>query len=221
MKVIGFNGSPRKSGNTAWAIGKIFEGATAGGADVQLFQAGESEIMPCRGCLACVGCDGCVMKDGMQEIYAALKAADTLILGAPIYMGQMSGQVKVFTDRLFAQIKPRFSPTFKEENAGKSLILVWSQGNPDSEKFKAYLDYTKMMFEMLEFKVQEVVVVAGTRATQASEQDGLEKKLIEVGTGLAADGSSAVTGRDATNMQTKSKGLPAYGYHIGKISMDE
>ncbi|MDR0569859.1 MAG: flavodoxin family protein [Clostridiales Family XIII bacterium] len=186
MNIIGFNGSPRKSGNTAWAIGKILEGAIAGGADARLFQAGETEIKPCRGCLACVGGDGCVMKDGMQEIYSALKTADALILGAPIYMGQMCGQAKVFTDRLFAQIKPRFSPTFKEENAGKSLILVWTQGNPDSEKFKAYLDYTKMMFEMLEFKVREAVVVAGTRTAQASEQDGLEKKLMEVGTGLAA-----------------------------------
>jgi multimeric flavodoxin WrbA len=185
MNIIGFNGSPRKSGNTAWVIGKILEGATAGGADAQLFQAGETEIKPCRGCLACVSGDGCVVRDDMQEIYAALKAADTLILGAPIYMGQMSGQAKIFTDRLFAQIKPRFSPTFIEENAGKFLILVWTQGNPDSEKFKAYLDYTKMMFEMLEFKVREVVVVAGTRTTPASEQDGLGNKLKCIGEELA------------------------------------
>jgi len=120
----------------------------------------------------------------MQKVYDALKNADALILGSPIYMGQMSGQLKVFTDRLFAHIKPRFSPTFKEENAGKKLILVWTQGNPDTKKFKVYIDYTKQMFALLEFEVQDMLVVAGTRSEKASKQAGLESRLISIGTNL-------------------------------------
>jgi multimeric flavodoxin WrbA len=185
MNIVAYNASPRKSGSTAYAVSKILEGAAANGAVTRLFHAGEMDIKPCAGCGGCVETDGCVRKDDMQPIYAALKTADTLILGMPIYMGQMSGQAKVFMDRLYAQITPRFSPRFKEENAGKKLILVWTQGNPDSEKFKTYLDYTKMMFEMLEFKVQEVVDIAGTRTKPASEQAGILERLLEIGANLS------------------------------------
>jgi len=181
MNIVGFIGSPRKTGNTAWTVNKILEGASEQGANVQIFSAAQSSIKPCQGCLACVKNGCCAIQDDMQVIYAALKMADALVLGAPIYMGQMSTQAKAFTDRLFAQITPRFSPHFKEENAGKKLILVWTQGNPDGEKFKAYLDYTRQMFAMLEFEVRDVVVVSGTRTQAASEQAGLGDMLKSVG----------------------------------------
>lgn len=166
-------------------MNKILEGARAQGANTQVFSASEFNIKPCQGCLGCAKGDGCVIKDDMQKIYAALKSAEALVLGAPIYMGQMSAQAKAFTDRLFAQITPRFSPRFKKENAGKKLILVWTQGNPDVDKFKEYLDYTKKMFGMLEFDVRDVVVVAGTRSAAASEQEDLGERLQSAGAELA------------------------------------
>jgi multimeric flavodoxin WrbA len=185
MNIVGFNGSPHKTGNTAWTVDKILESAGEQGANTQIFNASELNIKPCKGCLACVKSGACAVSDDMRQIYEALKTADALVLGSPIYMGQMSAQAKAFTDRLFAQIKPRFSPTFKEENAGKKLVLVWTQGNPDGEKFMAYLDYTKYMFAMLEFDVLDVVVVTGTRTEPASEQAGLGDTLKSVGAKLS------------------------------------
>ncbi|MDR0819249.1 MAG: flavodoxin family protein [Oscillospiraceae bacterium] len=184
MNIIGFSGSPRPNGNTAWAVEQILGGAQSQGADTQLFTSAELDIKPCRGCQACVKGNGCVINDDMQSVYAALKTADALVLGVPIYMGQMSAQTKAFTDRLFAQIKPRFSPTFKEENAGKKLILVWTQGNPDASRFQAYYDYSRQMFSLLEFDVRDVIVITGTRSAAASEQVGLNDNLREVGVGL-------------------------------------
>jgi multimeric flavodoxin WrbA len=187
MNIIGFSGSPRGNGNTVWAVRQVLDGAKNAGANTQFFSAGELDIKPCQGCLGCTKGEGCVIKDDMQKIYAALKTADALALGAPIYMGQMSAQAKAFTDRLFAQITPRFSPRFKEENAGKKLILVWTQGNPDGDKFKEYLDYTKKMFGMLEFDVRDAVIVAGTRSAAASEQTGLGDALKSAGAKLVWD----------------------------------
>jgi multimeric flavodoxin WrbA len=186
MKIIGFNASPRKSGNTAWSIGQIFDGAATAGAETKIFHSSELVISPCRGCLGCAEGNGCAVADDMSEIYAALKQADALVLGSPLYMAQMSGQAKVFTDRLFAQITPRFSPRFKEENAGKRLILVFTQGNPDQSKFQAYYDYTKSMFQMLEFDVQDMIVVAGTRGEQANEKAGLSDILQKTGRKFAS-----------------------------------
>jgi multimeric flavodoxin WrbA len=177
--VLGFNGSPRTSGDTAWAVEQILCGAREGGSETETLHAGKLKINPCKGCLRCVKLGKCVVHDKMP--YKAIKAANTLVLGAPIYMGQMSAQAKSFTDRLFAQITPRFSPRFIEENAGKKLVLVFTQGNPDAYKFRTYIDYTAEMFGMLEFAVSDVVVITGTRKTPANKQSGLADRLREIG----------------------------------------
>ena len=128
----------------------------------------------------------CVVNDDMQKLYASLEQADALILGSPVYMGQMSAQAKIFTDRLFAHITPRFSPRFKEENAGKKLILVFTQGNPDPDMFKEYFNYTKSMFQMLEFDVKGLYIVAGTRNESAHERKELCATMKDVGSLLAS-----------------------------------
>ena len=171
MKVIGFIGSPRKDGNTSHVVSKILEGAEEAGAETEIWYSGELDIRPCKGCLSCVKSGRCVIDDDMQNIYGSLKQADALVLGSPVYMGQMSAQAKMFTDRLFAHITPRFSPRFKEENAGKRMILAFTQGNPDPEKFKTYYDYTESMFQMLEFDVRDTMVITDTRNRPASETD--------------------------------------------------
>jgi len=190
MKVMGFVASPRKEGNTAWVLNKMLEGAQEQGAETQSWYFSDLDIKPCRGCLGCHKGDkdrGCVVKDDMQEIYEALEQADVLVLGSPVYMGQMSAQAKIFTDRLFAQISPRFSPFFKETAVKKKLILVFTQGNPDSGMFQVYFDYTKHMFQLLEFDVKGVHVVAGMRKEPAQERKDLDAAMKDVGSSLVSE----------------------------------
>ena len=186
MKIIGFNASPRKEGNTAWTISKILEGAEEQGAKTQIFHSNDIDIKPCKGCLSCIQNDRCAIEDDMRKLYNAFEQADALILGTPVYMGQMSAQAKIFTDRLFAKITPRFSPHFKEENTGKKLVLVFTQGNPDPGMFQVYFDYTKSMFQLLEFDVAEVQVVAGTRNVSAHERKDLRATLKNIGSSLVS-----------------------------------
>jgi multimeric flavodoxin WrbA len=180
MNIMGFTASPRKQGNTAWVVDKILEGAKEQGAETQSWYFSDLDIKPC---LSCYGCRQgklagerarCIINDDMQKLYDSLEQADALVLGSPVYMGQMSAQAKIFMDRLFgsAQYQPRFHPGFKEKNAPKQkLILVFTQGNPDAGKFQAYYDYTKNMFQMLEFDVKDVVVVAGLRNGPARDSE--------------------------------------------------
>ena len=186
MKIIGIIASPRKEGNTAWIVNKILEGAKERGAETQAWYSSELTIEPCRGCLCCHtdGDRGCIIDDDMQELYDAIDQADAIVLGSPVYMGQMSAQAKIFTDRLFAQISPRFSPHYKEKVTKKKLLLVFTQGNPDPGMFKEYFDYTKKMFQLLEFDVGEVVVVAGMRDEPAQERKGLDTAMKEIGASL-------------------------------------
>ncbi len=130
---------------------------------------------------------GCVINDDMQQLYGAIEQADAIVLGSPIYMGQMSAQAKIFTDRLFAQISPRFSPYFKESKTKKKLILTFNQGNPDASMFQQYIDYTKHIFEMLEFDVKVVPLVAGMRNGPAHERKDLYTVMKSVGSSLVSE----------------------------------
>ena len=184
MKVIGFSASGHKDGNTAWSVGKILQGAREQGAKTVFFSASELSITPCRGCFACKSSDdGCVIKDDMQRVYDALRDADALVFASPIYIGQMTGQAKLFLDRLFPITSPKFSPFYQERPKSKLLFVV-TQGNPDRAKFQEYIDYTNRMFALLEYEIRESVVIAGTRAAQAKEMENLEEQLLRAGAQL-------------------------------------
>lgn len=188
MNIIGIISSQRKEGNTAFIVNKILEGAKEHGAETSAFSFSDLDIKPCRGCWAChKGDQGCVIKDDMQKIYNAIEYAYAIVLGLPIYMGQMSAQGKIFTDRLFARFSPRFSPFFKENAMKQKLILSFNQGNPDAGLFKSYIDYTKHMFEVLEFEVKEAPVVIGLRDGSANEREDLHISLKDIGSSLASE----------------------------------
>lgn len=188
MNIIGIIASQRKEGNTAFIVNEILEGAKEQGAETQSFSFSDLDIKPCHGCWACHKSDkGCVIQDDMQRIYDALEHTDAIVLGLPIYMGQMSAQGKIFTDRLFARFSPRFSPFFKENAVRQKLILSFNQGNPDANLFKAYTDYTKHMFEVLEFDVKEVPVVTDLRSGPAREKAVLLTRLKDLGSALVLE----------------------------------
>ena len=189
MKIIGIIASPHKEGNTAWVVNRILEGAKERGAETEARYFSDLNIEPCRGCLCCHdGSDrGCVIDDDMQELYGALEHADSLVLGSPVYMGQMSAQAKTFTDRLFAYISPRFSPHYKEKATKQKLVLVFTQGNPDPGMFREYFDYTKKMFQILEFDVKDVVVIAGMREKPARERKDLYAVMKNTGSLLVSE----------------------------------
>jgi multimeric flavodoxin WrbA len=187
MKILGFIASPRKDGNTAWCVNRILDAAEEQGAETRSWSFSDCEIKPCMGCLCCHnGSQGCIIDDDMQKLYAEIERADLLILGSPVYMGQMSAQAKIFVDRLFAQISPRFSPYFKEKTVRKKLMLVFTQGNPDAGKFRVYFDYTEYMFQLLEFDVTGVHVVAGLRNEPACEQKDLPAAMRDIGSALVS-----------------------------------
>ena len=53
MKVLGFNGSPRKNWNTAMLLEKALEGAASEGAETELIHLYELNYKGCISCFAC------------------------------------------------------------------------------------------------------------------------------------------------------------------------
>nr|MCR5034373.1 flavodoxin family protein [Clostridia bacterium] len=93
MKVLIFNGSPRK-GNTMTAIKAIQKGiasrADAADIEVDVIVAEGKNIIPCRACNACGCMSRCIFADDSPEINAAVEAADVLIFATPVYWWGMT-----------------------------------------------------------------------------------------------------------------------------------
>lgn len=103
MKVTAFNGSPRKNGNTAKAVGVIFEALNKEGIETELVQVGKSGIKPCTACLKCKEkkdgfCYG-TKDDILNECLKKMYESDGIIIGSPVYFGSLTPETKALIDR--------------------------------------------------------------------------------------------------------------------------
>jgi multimeric flavodoxin WrbA len=102
MKVVGFNGSARKDGNTAILISNVLQELAEEGIGTELIQLAGSRI---HGCIACMKCyenkdQRCSVKDDMlNECIEKMLAADGIILGSPTYFANVSTEMKALIDR--------------------------------------------------------------------------------------------------------------------------
>ncbi len=105
MKVIAVNGSPRKNGNTAVLLEKALLGAKEQGADTQLLHLYELDFKGCVSCFACKRkgnhCNGvCAIQDDLKQVLPQILACDVLLLGSPVYFGNVTGEMRSFLERL-------------------------------------------------------------------------------------------------------------------------
>ena len=105
-KIMIIDGGPRKNFNTASMLQKIAEGAGS--------VSGEIEVKTVRlygldykGCMSCMACkikgkasNVCKFKDALTPILEEIAEADGLVLGSPIYFGDVTGQMRTFLERL-------------------------------------------------------------------------------------------------------------------------
>jgi multimeric flavodoxin WrbA len=102
MKVVAFNGSPRKDGNTAILINHLFRELEKEGIETELVQLSGKEI---RGCIACYKCvenkdQRCSVKnDVANECIEKMIGADGIILGSPTYFTDVTAEMKALIDR--------------------------------------------------------------------------------------------------------------------------
>lgn len=103
MKVLVINGSPRAKGNSDLLCDEFIRGAEEAGHQVEKISLRERKIHPCRACYACFRTGTCVQQDDMAELLDRAEEADVLVLASPTYFLTMSGQMKVFIDRLLSK----------------------------------------------------------------------------------------------------------------------
>jgi len=136
MKVIAFNGSPRRGGNTEILLVEAIRGVKDNGHDVTTYNLDSLNL---RACLNCGKCDGeglCVVKDDMQMINQEIRGADRIIVSSPIFFFTVSAQTKIMIDRCqafwaekYVHKKPVPPGTF-----GRKGLLLLVGGMKQNEK---------------------------------------------------------------------------------------
>lgn len=103
MKIVAINGSPRgKASNTHVMLEALLAGMD--GAAISRIILAEKTLGHCTGCYSCWNTTPgkCILEDDMSGILAAMRDADLLLFGTPLYFGHVSGLFKLFFDRLTA-----------------------------------------------------------------------------------------------------------------------
>jgi multimeric flavodoxin WrbA len=102
MKVFGFNGSPRKDGNTFILMSKVFHELQKEEIETEMVQLSGKEI---HGCIACYKCienkdKRCAVKsDAANEYIEKMVEADGILLGSPVYFIDVTPEMKALIDR--------------------------------------------------------------------------------------------------------------------------
>ncbi|GHT53973.1 FMN reductase [Bacteroidia bacterium] len=177
MKVIALNGSPHKSGNTAYALGVVGKALQAEGIEFEIVEIGGNRI---HGCIACGKCgereDGkcAITNDIVNEVLPKMKAADGIIIGSPVYYSGIAGTMKCFLDRTF-YVASANGGWFRHK-VGASVVAVRRTGG--SMTFNA-LNHYLTVSEMLVPTANYWNVIHG-RAPGEAAQDAEGNQIMQL-----------------------------------------
>jgi multimeric flavodoxin WrbA len=129
MKVVAFNGSARKDGNTAILINYVLSELRNEGIETELVQLAGKKI---HGCIACYKCmenkdKQCAVKDDIaNECIQKMTEADGIILGSPTYFSDVTTEMKALIDR--AGFVSRMNDFMFKRKVGAAIVAVRRAG---------------------------------------------------------------------------------------------
>ena len=146
-KIIAINGSPRSGWNTDILVREAAAGAASSGVEIEVIDLYRLEKY--TGCVSCFGCktEGhlgrCVCRDSLHDVLERIRQADGLILGSPVYLGDVSAGFRALYERLIFQYI-----TYKTEIRSYSerripVLLILTSNVPaeyDAELLNRYKD---------------------------------------------------------------------------------
>ena len=123
MKAIVIDAGPRRNWNTAQMVEKAAEGAKSAGAEVEVIRLYDYNYKGCQSCFACKlktkeqkGL--CAIQDELKPVLEKVLDADVLIMGSPIYYGNVTGELFSFLERIF------FPAMLYERHEDNTPVLV-------------------------------------------------------------------------------------------------
>ncbi len=147
MKVIAFNGSPNKEGNTYLGIKLVTDELEKQGIETEIIHVGNK---PIRGCIACGYCtknknEKCAIStDPVNDWIQKMKDADGIILGSPVHYSAIAGTMKSFLDRAFRVAEANNS--MLRLKVGVAVVAVRRAGGiPTFDQLNNYINHSEML----------------------------------------------------------------------------
>lgn len=125
MKVLAFNGSPRKDGNTSRLINHVFEALKAEGIETELVQVGGNLVHGCTACYQCFEKKNCRCvnnKDLVNDCIEKMRKADGIIFASPTYFADVTPELKALMDR--SGFVSKANGGFLKRKVGAAVIAV-------------------------------------------------------------------------------------------------
>lgn len=158
-------------------LAALEEEAEARGIETISVSVAELHVMPCRGCMSCRGMGKCVLpEDDAQRVLRLIRECDVLAVGAPCYLGNMPGQLKVLFDRMVYGMMGESSRGIPEPlHRGKKSIVVSTCTTPFPFNilFNQSRGTVRALKEILKwsgFRTVAVVQQGGTKNHPADEK---------------------------------------------------
>lgn len=147
MKVVAFNASARKDGNTAILLNTVLDELKKEGIEGELIQMAGHSL---QGCVACYKCfkakDGrCVNdKDRLNEYIAKMREADGVLLGSPTYFSDVTSNMRALIER--CGFVGRANDYMLKRKVGSSVVAVRRAGAiPAFSSMNLFLHYMQMI----------------------------------------------------------------------------
>lgn len=194
MKILVFNGSPKKEKSDTMHITRAFlEGMNqAESHDIHIINVIDKHIEFCSGCFACMKNGGkCRYDDDMRDILDEMLASDLLVFSFPLYCYGMPAGLKNVIDRvlplgtmMMQKNNDRYEHVAQADFSHLKYLMICGCGFPNSKRnFEPAVEQFKLMFpnnhtiitvpESPMFNVPEAAVVTEPRLNLVKEA-GLE-----------------------------------------------
>lgn len=198
MRMVAINGSPHgKRGATGAMLSALMDGFQSNGGRGASIELAEKEIRQCRGCYACWSKTPgiCAQDDDMRGIIEAMKGANLLIFGSPLYFNNVSGTLKTFFDRLTAAGgDPHAAQAGDPAAPNPGYIMVSNCGFPTRSQFYIVSLWINRVAQMSRARLVGEHYVAGGRALTAPAAQQAPARDRYLGYLRACGASYAATG---------------------------
>lgn len=143
MKIIAINGSPRKKWNTATLLENVLEGAMDKGANTELIHLYDLNYKGCRSCLSCKrqnmkSYGTCCINDDLKPLFDKISQADAIVLGSPIYFGNVTAEMRAFLERFLFQYMTYSNPPTNTYRGSLKVGFVYTM-NVKEDVFQSFM----------------------------------------------------------------------------------
>jgi multimeric flavodoxin WrbA len=129
IKVVAFNGSARKAGNTSILLRTVLAELEAEGIQTELVEMSGAKI---HGCISCRECSKrkdhrCGQTNDMGNVYIEkMDQADGILLGSPTYVADVTPEIKALMDR--ACLVSKANGSMFRRKVGAAVVAVRRAG---------------------------------------------------------------------------------------------